>query len=177
MPQLSPSVRSYHFPELLVTCLPSLLSTWSLPRASLLLMQTPFFNSPWSLLGVFKKTEKPIKLRKPKKNNRKNQTVKKKRLNRLKFWKNRPVRFGFLSLEPEKPNRTGKKPEKKPSQNRAKPEKTEPKPSQTEPNRKNRAKPKNRARPVWTGFFSKKPNRTETGRFEPVSVFFKKKSI
>jgi len=70
-------------------------------------------------LEVSKKTEKP---RKPEKNNRKNQTVKKNRLNRLKFWKNRPVRFGFgfISLKPKKPNRTqtGKQTsqtEKKPS--------------------------------------------------------------
>jgi hypothetical protein len=47
-----------------------------------------------------KKTEKP---RKPETNNRKNWTVKK---NRLKFWKNRMVRFGFgfISLKPKKPN-------------------------------------------------------------------------
>jgi hypothetical protein len=73
----------------------------------------------------------------------------------------KPTGFGFLSQEPEKPNRTEKKPEK----NRAKPKKT----SQTEPNWKNRAKP------VWTGFFSKKPNRTEPKpvQFEPVSVRFR----
>jgi hypothetical protein len=53
-----------------------------------------------------KKTEKLIK---SKKNNRKNRIVKK---NRLKFKKNRPVwfGFGFISLKPKKPNRTGKKP-------------------------------------------------------------------
>jgi len=83
-----------------------------------------------------------------KKINRKNRTVKKNRLNRLKFWKNRPVRFdfGFIS---KKPNwtQTGKKP----SQTR-----------KTEQNRKNRAKP------VWTGFFPKKPNRTKTSGFDPV---------
>ena len=92
------------------------------------------------------------------------------------------VRFRFFKPGTGKtePNRTEKKPGKKPSQ-------TEPKPSQTEktePNRKNRAKPEkiepnrktepNRFEPV----FSLK-NRTETGRFEPVSVrfrfFFKKK--
>jgi hypothetical protein len=84
-----------------------------------------------------KKTEKP---RKPETNNRKNWTVKK---NRLKFWKNRMVRFGFgfISLKPTKPIRT-------------------------EPTGKNRAKP------IWTGFCPKKPNRTETGRFEPVSFRF-----
>ena len=91
-----------------------------------------------------KKTEKPIK---PEKNNQKNWTVKKHRLNRLKFWKNRPVQFGFISMKPKKPNRT-----------------------QTEKNPE-----KNRVKPVWTGFCPKKPNRTETRRFEPVSVFFFKK--
>jgi len=70
-------------------------------------------------LGVSKKTEKSIKL---KKNNRKNRTVKK---NRLKLKKNRSVRFGFISLKPEKLNRTQTKKKfgKKPSQNQAKPEK------------------------------------------------------
>jgi hypothetical protein len=65
-----------------------------------------------------------------KKNNKKNQTVKKNRLNQLKFWKNRPVRFGFgfISLKPKKSNRTEPKPEKnwaKPEKNRAKLKKTE----------------------------------------------------
>jgi hypothetical protein len=49
----------------------------------------------------------------------------------------------FLSLEPEKPNRTETK-LKKPEKNEPKPsqtEKTEPKPSQTRKNRANRAKP------------------------------------
>jgi hypothetical protein len=59
--------------------------------------------------------------------------------NRLKFWKNRPVRFQFYKL------------------------KTEPNRIQIE---------KNRAKPVWTGFVLK--NRTETGRFEPVSFFLNK---
>jgi len=79
---------------------------------------------------------------------------KKNRLNRLKFWKNRPVRFGFgfLSLEPKKSNET------KPNPNRKKPS-------------------QNQAKLVWTGFCSKKPNRTETGQFEPVSVFKKKFSL
>lgn len=53
-------------------------------------------------------------------------------------------------------------------------EKTEQK--KTEPNRKNRVKTEktkiNQAKPVWTGFFPKKPNLTEIGRFKPVSVFF-----
>ena len=119
-----------------------------------------FFKTILIQLGVFKKTKKPIKSRKPEKNNRKNRTVKKNLLNRLKFWKNGLVRFrfGFLSLEPEKPNRT----EKKPSQTE-KPSQT----GKTKPNRKNRAKPdfalKNWTEPnwnrsVWTGFgfFKKK---------------------
>ena len=40
--------------------------------------------------------------------------MKKNRLNRLKFLKNRPVRFsfGFISLKPKKPNQTKPKPEK-----------------------------------------------------------------
>ena len=67
-----------------------------------------------------------------KKNNRKNRTVKK---NRLKFWNNQPVRFGFgfISLKLKKPNRTQTK-------------KTGKNPSQTG---------KNRASPVWTGFCPK----------------------
>jgi len=68
-----------------------------------------------------------------KKNNyRKNRTVKKNRLNYLKFWKNRPVRFGFgfISLKLKKTNRT-----------------------QTELDRKKtESNGKNRAKPVWTGF-------------------------
>jgi hypothetical protein len=97
-------------------------------------------------LGVFKKTKKPIKPRKSEKNNRKNRTVKK---NRLKFWKNRSVWFFKPGTE-----------------------KTEPNPNPTRKNWKKKQS-QNRAKPVWTGFCSKKPNRTETSRFEPVSVFFK----
>jgi hypothetical protein len=51
------------------------------------------------------------------------------------------------------------------------PEKTEQKLSQT-----GKTDPKSKKQ-CQTGFYSKKPNRTETGRFEPVSVsflFFKK---
>jgi hypothetical protein len=75
--------------------------------------------------------------------------------NRLNFWKNRSLRFQFYKSETEKtePNRI------QTEKNRAKPEKTE-------PNQKNQAKP------VWTGFCPKKMNRTETDRFEPVSVWF-----
>ena len=105
-------------------------------------MPNPF--TLYKSVGVFKKTKKLIKPRKSeKKNNRKNRTVKK---NRLKFWKNRPVRFGFdfLSLEPEKPNRTRTE---KTGKNGAKPKK----PSQTGLNRFCSKKP-NRNRSVWTGF-------------------------
>jgi len=105
---------------------------------------------------VNEKTEKPIKLRKPRKNNRKNRTVKK---NRLKFWKNWPVRFDFISL---KPNRTQtKKTRKKSSQNQAilkKSSQTKNNQVKTKPNRfesifflKNRTK-LNQNRLVWTSF-------------------------
>jgi hypothetical protein len=67
--------------------------------------------------------------------------------NRLKFCKNRPVRFRFY---------------------KPKTEKTEPNPNRKKPE-KNRVKPK---KPIQTGFCPKKPNRTETGRFELVLVFF-----
>ena len=67
---------------------------------------------------------------KPRKLEKKNWIVKK---NRLKFWKNRPVRFGFgfINLKPKKLNQTGKT-----EPNRFCPKKTEP----------------NRNRSVWTGF-------------------------
>jgi len=83
-------------------------------------------------VGVSKKTEKPIKPKKPEKKI----TEKKNRLNRLIFWKNRPVRFRFYKQKTEKIelNRTEPKPKKtepnraKTGKNRAKTEKTEPKP-------------------------------------------------
>jgi len=63
------------------------------------------------------------------------------------------------------------------------PTKNQKKPSQTEPNQKNRAKPKkprkpsqnrkNRAKPVWTGFCPKKPNRNRL--VWPGFGFFQKK--
>jgi len=125
-------------------------------------------------LGWAKKLKNRLNRENRKKIIRKNRTVKK---NRLKFWKNRPDRFGFgfISLKPKKSNRT--------ETNQAKPKKTEPNRAKTNPNRKNRAKTepnqkktsqtgKNRAKPVWTGFCPKKPNWTETSRFEPVSVWF-----
>jgi hypothetical protein len=85
-----------------------------------------------------KKTKESRKPRKSeKKNNWKNQSVKKNLLNRLKFWKNRPIRFcfGFISLKLKKSNWI--------------------KPSQTEKSKPNQ---KHRAKPVWTSFFPKKPN-------------------
>jgi len=90
-----------------------------------------------------------------KKNNQKNWTAKKP----IKILKKPAgsVRFRFYKQKTEKtePNRNQKNKKK------------------TEPNRKNRAKTgKNRAKPVWTGFCPKKPNRTKTGRFDPVSIFF-----
>jgi hypothetical protein len=112
-------------------------------------------------LGVSKKTEKLIK---PRKLEKKKPNCEKNQLNRLKFWKNRPFGFGFISLKPKKLNwtQTGKKTEPKPSQTRI-----------TEPNRKNKAKP------VWTGFCPKNPNRTKPksiglNRFRFGFGFFKK---
>jgi len=78
------------------------------------------------------------------------------------------VRFYKQKTKKTKPNRI--KTRKKPSQNQKKPSQ----------NRENRAKPENWAKPVWTGSCPKKPNRTETGQFDPVSVqfcFFKKKKL
>ena len=65
------------------------------------------------------------------------------------------VRFRFYKQKTKK-NRT--ETDKKPEKNRAKTGKIE----------------SNRFEPV---FALKKPNRTETGRFDPVSVFFSKKKI
>jgi hypothetical protein len=80
--------------------------------------------------------------------------VKKNWLNRLKFWKNQLVRFGFgfISQKTEKtePNLNKKKRGKKPSQT----EKTE----------------SNQFEPVFV-----LKNQTETSRFELISVFLKKK--
>ena len=118
-------------------------------------------NMSWKLITVYgrievlKKTEKPIKPGKPEKKKPKKPNRKKKPIKPIKILKKLTgsVRFRFFK------HGTGK----------------------TEPNwkkpGKNRAKPK---KPSQTGFFSKKPNqnepkRTETGRFEPVSVFLKKK--
>jgi len=106
---------------------------------------------------------------------------KKNRLNRLNYWKNQPVwfGFGFISKKPKKPNRnrqkTGKKTEPKQSQTeKTEPNrKTEPKPKKTEKTEPNRFEPvfslkkrtePNRNRSVWPGFGS-------------VSVLFFKKKI
>jgi hypothetical protein len=71
------------------------------------------------------------------------------------------VRFYKQKTEKTELNRTESKPKK---------------PGQNEPNRENRGKTgktePNRFEPV---FSLKKPNRTETGRFDLVSVFFSKK--
>jgi hypothetical protein len=86
---------------------------------------------------VSKNIKKLIKPRKQKKNNRKNRTVKKTRLNRFKILKNRPVRFYKSETEKTKPNKTKSK-TKKTEPNQAKPEKNRArlkKPSQTSLNR------------------------------------------
>ena len=121
------------------------------------------------LLGVSKKTGKPIKPRKPEK---------KKPIKPIKFLKKPAgsVRFRFYNQKTEKtePNRNRKKPSKT--------EKTEPEPSQTEKTepKPEKTKPKPR-KPSQTGFCPKKPNRTES---KPVGLtrfrfgfgfFFKKK--
>jgi len=93
-----------------------------------------FFTRHWrGYLRGEQKTKKLIKSRKPENKITKKTELWKKPINRLKFWKNRLVRFGFGFIG---------------------------------------LKPKNRAKLVWIGFCPKKPNQTETGRFEPVSVWF-----
>jgi hypothetical protein len=103
------------------------------------------------MIGVNKKTWKTDQTEKIKKKKKLN--CEKKPIKPIRILKKSTgsVRFGFgfTSLKPKKPNRT------KTQKNRAKSE-------------------KNRAKPVWTSFCSKKPNRTESDRFEPVLVFFKK---
>jgi hypothetical protein len=96
------------------------------------------------------------------------------------------VRFWFYNQKPKnqtepKPIKNRKKTEpnraksEKPSQNRAKPKK----PSQTGKNRakteKTELKPEKPSQTGLNRFCPKKPNRTETGRFDPISVFFQKK--
>ena len=116
-------------------------------------------NNFW--VGVSKKTGKPIKPRKPEKKQPKKPNRKKKPIKPIKFFKKPAgsVRFYNQKTKKTEPNRNRQTTRKKPSQNRVKPEK----PSQ---NRKNRFEP----------VFSLK-KRTETGRFDPVSVFFSKKKI
>jgi len=79
------------------------------------------------------------------------------------------VRFRFYKQKTEKTESNRTETDKKPEKNRAKPKK----PSQ---NRENRAKIEktepNRFEPVFAI-----KNRTETGWFDPVSVFFQKKKI
>jgi hypothetical protein len=88
-------------------------------------------------VGVSKKIKKPIKPRKLEKNNRKNQTVKKKPIKPIRILKKptSSVQFQFYKPETEKielnPNRKKNEPSRK------KPSQTE----KTEPNRKNQAKP------------------------------------
>jgi len=108
-------------------------------------------------LRVSKKTKKPIKPRKPEKKITEKTEPKKKPIKLLK----KPagsVRFWFYKQKTKKTesNRNWKKTEPKPSQT-GKPEPNKKKPSQ---NRANQFEP----------IFSLK-NRTETGRFDPVSVF------
>jgi len=71
-------------------------------------------------IGVSKKIKKPIKPRKPEKNNWKNQTVKKKPIKPIRILKKPTgsVRFYKFGTEPNKTSQTRK--------NRAKTKKTEP---------------------------------------------------
>ena len=106
-----------------------------------------------------KKPENRLNRENPKKNNWKNRTEKKNRLNRLNFWKNWPVRFsfGFINNKPKnqtEPNRNDKKPEK----NRAKPKKTEPNRFEPVFTLKNRTEPKPVGLTWFRFFFSKKIN-------------------
>jgi hypothetical protein len=110
-------------------------------------------------IGVSKKTKKPIKPRKPEKNNWKDQIVKKKPIKPIRILKKPtgsvPVLQVWNRTEQNEPN------QKKPSQNwknRAKTEKTESNQFQPVFVLKNRTEP-NRNRSVWTGFgFLKKKN-------------------
>jgi len=138
----------------------------SMDRGLIIWLQNEF------LTGWRKKTKKP---KTSEKNNKKNQTGKK---NQLKFLKTN--RFGFISLKPKKPEKTGPN-QKQIEQNRKKPEPNQKKPirifknqpirfykPKTEKTRKNRAKPKtNRAKQEKTRAKSEK---TKSNRFEPVFV-------
>jgi hypothetical protein len=85
------------------------------------------------------------------------------------------LRFWFYKQKTEKtePNRNQQKTRKKTEQNQKKPSQNRKKPSQ---NRENRAKIRktnpNRFEPVFA-----QKNRTETDRFDSVSVFFSKKKF
>jgi len=104
-----------------------------------ILMKWLFF--PWYNMRIVKASKKTEKTKK----NRKNSTVKK---NRLKFWKNQPVRFvfRFISLKSKKPNWKNR------IKNRAKSEK----PSQTSVFPKNRTGRLNRFQfsffLIWYGY-------------------------
>jgi len=107
---------------------------------------------------VFKKTKKPIKPRKPQKKLKKSNREKKP-IKSIKILKKLTgsVRFRFFKSGTEKTE---------PNQTKPKPKKTEPKPSQT-----------GKIKPNWFEPVFVLKNRTETGRFEPVSVFLKKNSV
>jgi len=105
------------------------------------------------MIGVNKKTWKTDQTEKIKKN-RKNWAVKKNRLNRLEFWKNRPVRFASVSVL-QVWNRKNQ---------------TEPKPKKTEQNRK-KTEP-NRFEPVFV-----LKNRTELKAIGLNRFWFFKKKI
>ena len=76
--------------------------------------------------------------------------------NRLKFWKNQPIQFGFgfISLKLKKPNQTQTKKIRK--KTRAKQKKTQAKPEKTEPVGLNwffsKITEPNQNRSVWIGF-------------------------
>jgi len=68
----------------------------------------------WKEKAFYKPTQwvKKLKNKENQNKNWKNRIVKKTWLNWLKFWKNRPVWFGFISLKLKKLNRTEPKPKK-----------------------------------------------------------------
>jgi hypothetical protein len=144
----------------------------SMDRGLIIWLQNKF------LTGWRKKTKKP---KTSEKNNKKNQTGKK---NQLEFLKTN--RFGFISLKPKKPEKTGPN-QKQIEQNRKKPEPNQKKPNQTGLNQflflNNQIKT-NQFEPVpvqfqlffkKTGliiFFNKYWTKTKTDRFEPVRFQF-----
>jgi hypothetical protein len=76
----------------------------------------------------------------------------KKKIEKIKLWK-KPIKLIKILK-----NQTGPNPNKKTKKN------------QSQTGKKPESNWKNRPKPVWTDFYPK--NRTETGRFEPVSVRF-----